>query len=122
MAGQGKKRRWSPVKVGVISLVFVVALAGAWLGAYFYLHSLQESELREALVVNCEKSGNPLREVLQNRIDREIEQTENLELLEKFFPQISQADLEEFASKSTHELEQERREVAPVDCARKYPH
>lgn len=80
----------------------------------------QANDLREGLITNCEKNGNPLREVLQKRIHHEIEQTQNKALLEKLFPTFSEAELDKLISTSTKERREEIKEVAPINCQEQY--
>lgn len=114
------KNRKSLVKWLVIVLLAVIVLASVTLGAYLYVHSLQQEELRNSLIANCEKNGNPLREVLQHRIQKEIEQSENTALLEGLFPNYPKDKLEALVGNSIKELKEEEVEIKPINCEESY--
>lgn len=113
----GSKTKWM-----VITLVIIVVLSTFVLGAFLYAHNLREEELRESIITNCEKNGNPIREVLQHRIQKEIKNDENNGLLKKLLPDVTQKDLEFFAAKAVNELQLEEIEIRPVDCQKIYEH
>jgi hypothetical protein len=108
------------IKILVVILLAVLVAAGVALGAYLYFHALQQNELRESLITNCEKNGNPLREVLQKRIEKEIDQAKHPELYEKILPYLSPEELKELVDKQIEEREEEKEEVAPIDCKEQY--
>lgn len=108
------------IKVALVILVAVVAASGVALGAYLYVHDLREDELRNSLILNCEQNGNPLREVLQRRIKKEIKQTEDLTLYEKLFPQFTKGELEALVEDTVQEREKEEAEIKPLDCDKVY--
>jgi predicted PurR-regulated permease PerM len=110
-----KKIKWVLVRF-ISALVIVVTLVVA----VVIREGQLASEIRTGLIENCQNNGNPLREVLQKRIQHEIEQTQNRELLEKFFPNISQKELEDFIEESVEERREEQKEVAPIDCNEQY--
>ncbi len=120
MTPERAKRRKSRIKWTVVGLIAVVALAGVALGAYLYFHSLQQEELRNSLIANCERNGNPLREVLQHRIQREIKQNSNQKLLEKILPDTDPTELEHLVRRTVKILKAEEEEVGPVNCTEQY--
>lgn len=121
MSPERRKRRKARFKWAIIILVCVIAVGTFLVTAFLYFRALQEEELRESLIVNCQKNGNPLREVLQHRIEKEIKNDENIEFLETFLPDVPTEKLEELAMKAVKELKQEETEIRPKDCEKLYP-
>lgn len=134
-------RRWA----GAIALVLLIAVgAGGFLKIESQNDKIQEQQkenrhltlevkqltievkesqeaLTAGLVKNCETGGNKIREVLQTRIENEIDQSQNMDLLEKLFPNLSKPELKELTSSSIKEREAEKKEIAPVNCKDQYP-
>lgn len=77
-------------------------------------------KLHSALVENCEKNGNPLREVLQKRVEREIEQSENKAFIKKLFPSLTDEERDQFVKSVNKEREKEKEEVSPINCEKAY--
>lgn len=79
MTPEKRKRQKSKIKLIVASLLVTIVAAGGSLGAYLYVHNLQEDELRNTLIVNCEKNGNPLRAGLREEKELELRVAEHPE-------------------------------------------
>lgn len=111
------KTKWI---VSIALSVFAISLVSFL--ALLYFHSQAEEELRENLIVNCERNGNPLREVLQRRIQKEIENDKNVALLRKVLPNTPPKVLETLAKKDIKQLKQEEKEIGPIHCMKQYEH
>lgn len=114
------RRRKSRIKWVVITLVCVLAAAGAGLGAYLYFHSLQAEELRNSLIINCEKNGNPLREGLKEEKEDELDETEHPKpkLLKALH--ITRAQAIDLSQPKIRTLKKNIERYAPVDCKAQY--
>lgn len=127
--------RKKAVTIALIILAALVVIGGIGIGSYLYFRGNQaenaqetakeakqlQEELREGLVLNCEKNGNKLREVLQTRIHNEIKEATNFILLEKLFPNQTRMELYHLVLPSVRQHWREMKEVAPVDCNAIYP-
>lgn len=108
------------LRVLLIVLLVTLAAAGGTLGAYLYFHSLQENELRNSLIANCEKNGNPLRQGLREEKEAELRVTEHPErkVLEALHLSLAQAV--ELSLPKIKILKRNIDRYAPVDCQAQY--
>lgn len=83
--------------------------------------AVTNQELIEAIVESCEDNGNPLREVLQNSLQREIAQAKNTELYRQFFPDVDPKELDRVIAKQVKIAQRELRRIEPVNCKNQYP-
>lgn len=108
------------LKRAVIRFVLALVIAVGLVVAIVIREGKVAQEIRQSQIESCEKNGNTLRVVLQNRIHNEIIQTSNRSLLEKFFPNITEDELDKFIKKSVKERRKEIKEVAPINCMKEY--
>lgn len=103
----------------ILSLFLLLITVGG--GAYVLTHETQTQatfsrELREGLIENCEKNGNPLREVVQKLLHEQIRNAESPQI-RVFLPQIPLYLLRAHIAADRKRLG----EIAPVVCTRQYP-
>jgi|SRR6185437_2780455 len=104
----------------VIIVSAVVASIGIGaLGATIFLRAASESELREALIENCERNGNPLREVLIEEQKAAIESPHDPRI-HKLFPDAPTALAEQVIREGNDQHRDRIKLLAPVDCAAQY--
>lgn len=115
-------KKW--IKYFVWSLVVLAAVL-----AFYAINSKDEAqkatglttEVIEAIVKSCEDNGNPLREVLQEEIEENKEQSENKELLEEYFPNADPEKLDRLLVEQIEKYEERLDKIEPLDCQSKYP-
>lgn len=108
------------VSFAVIALSIVVASAGVGaLGTTLFLRWQGESELRRALVENCEDNGNPLREVLIEEQVAAIQDPHDPRL-RRLFPDAPLPLAEQIIREANRAHRERISLLAPVDCAAQY--
>jgi hypothetical protein len=105
----------------VLTLLTVIAMSGAGLGAYLYVHALQESELLNSLIANCEKNGNPLRKGLQEEKELELKVAEHPEAKLLKALHITRAQAIELSQPQIKRLRYDVNvRYKPIDCINSY--
>jgi hypothetical protein len=120
MSPERAKRRKSRIKWTVAALLCVIAAAGITLGAYLYFHSLQEEELRNSLIISCEKNGNPLRQGLREEKEAELIKTEHPDLKVLEALHLTEAQAVELSKPEIAILKKDIDRYAPVNCQDQY--
>lgn len=105
------RREW-PVLAWLISFV-----ALAWV---ILQVSTFSGDLRDGLVASCQKNGNPLRQVVRDILQTDIEQSKSLDY-EQFFPNIPPAQLHALIHQENKESKRQLKTIEPLDCAALYP-
>lgn len=109
------------VKILVLVLLGVIISASIALGAYLYLHSLQENELRNSLITNCEKNGNPLRAGLREEKESELHLAEHPEAKLLKALHITRIQAVELSGPTIKRLKYDiHSRYKPVDCQDTY--
>lgn len=115
------------VKIAAALLIVLSVLAGAGLGSALYTRSQSidelsvfSEELRDGLVENCERNGNPLRRAVTKMLRDDIEQSHSADLA-RFFPQIPPDELERLIARENRAKRETIGEIWPVDCEALYP-
>jgi len=76
--------------------------------------------LQDDIINGCQKNGNKVREVLQRRIRHEIEQSKNISLYEKLFPNLTEEEIEAIIAPTVEERRKEEKEIEPINCVKQY--
>lgn len=79
------------------------------------------TELRDALVESCAETINPALASVRGVLQDQIRQSQNTEVLRRFFPTISPAELTKLLAEANAERRESIRELAPLDCVGRYP-
>lgn len=75
--------------------------------------------LHDGLVESCQRNGNPLRQIVKERIQRELAQT-SISRIQEFFPTLPRARLEALLEKSRAQNLKDIAALAPVPCKNQY--
>lgn len=108
------------IKILVVVLLGVLVASGVVLGAYLYFHSLQAEELRESLIANCEKNGNPLRQGLQEEKEQELFEAEHPEQKVLDALHLSKLQAIELSQPRIKILNKDIERYAPIDCKEQF--
>jgi hypothetical protein len=113
----------------IILLVLVIAAGSVVTGSFLYVQHRETREakaigetvalfnhrIRRALVYNCERYANPLREAVQKMIQNEIDQSHS-PLIHELFPKFDPAALDKLVKEENERRHKSMKEVAPQDC------
>lgn len=116
---EGEARAPLPTKAAVIVLIVSIVVASLAIGAAIYFRASDEDRLREGLIINCEKNGNPLREAVQTLLREEIKQSHS-PLIAELFPQIPKEQLRELTEQTNKKKRELIASITPVDCDAEY--
>lgn len=115
----GEERAPRKTKLIVVALVISLIACSFLLGGAIYIHAKQESELKQSLIENCQKS--PVREALTEILEEEIAESHG-PLLGKFAEalNITLAEAERITDKSNAKKEERIDQIEPSDCEAQY--
>ena len=78
-------------------------------------------EIIAAVVRSCENNGNPLREVVQEGLEEDIEQAEDKQLYEELLPEADPVRLDRLIRSQVRAYRKRLSKIEPLDCSKQYP-
>lgn len=109
-------RAWWYRYAGSLAFVALVLLAG---GGLLYVQHFSNA-LRDGLVEACERNGNPLRAIVTEQLEDQLEQSHTTDY-EEFFPDVPESQLHALIHQQNQRLRMQIEALEPVDCEALYP-
>jgi hypothetical protein len=110
-----------PGMAQVVVPYLIVVLTGITLFTGYTAFQTQDfaHQLRSGLIQSCDTNGNPLREVVQDILQEQIDSSNRLS--PSYFPGIPVAQFHRLVREQREANEMKIKKIAPINCASAFP-